>query len=132
MVQVQAIITQLVFDHALKIRVKTEVASSTPASSAVTTPDTASLAESVEGGSASETETETQTAVSETTTPKHKRTSSESGESSTTKASEKAPDADAKSGNLVGKLNNLVTTDLNNLVDGRDFLFLGKPTLAVP
>jgi hypothetical protein len=27
--------------------------------------------------------------------------------------------------NLVGKINNLVTTDLGNLVDGRDFLFLG-------
>ena len=126
MVQVQAIITQLVFDHALKIRVKTEVASSTPASSAVTTPDTASLAESVEGGSASETETETQTAVSESTTPKHKRTSSESGESSTTKASEKAPDADAKSGNLVGKLNNLVTSDWTIISNGSDLFMTCK------
>jgi len=26
--------------------------------------------------------------------------------------------------NLVGKINNLVTTDLNNIVDGRDFLMI--------
>lgn len=30
-----------------------------------------------------------------------------------------------KSRNLVGKMNNLVSTDLENLVDGRDFLLLG-------
>lgn len=31
-----------------------------------------------------------------------------------------------KSGNLVGKMNNLISTDLDNLVDGRDFLLLGS------
>ena len=42
-----------------------------------------------------------------------------------TKAPEKgAEEAAGKGGNLVGKLNNLVTTDLNNVVDGRDFLFI--------
>ena len=61
----QALVTELVFDHALKIRIKAEVATSTPSSSAVTTPDTASLAESSNvspvdpaGGSASGDETD--------------------------------------------------------------------------
>ena len=34
-------------------------------------------------------------------------------------------DTSAKANNVVGKINNLVTTDLANLVDGRDFLYLG-------
>jgi hypothetical protein len=135
LVQIQGIITQLVFDHALKIRIKAESTSSaTPVSSVATTPDTASLAESASmspsdvhgNGDETETETETQTAVSEgTVTPKGKSASSVAGESATTKVSDEAP----KAGNLVGKLNNLVTTDLNNIVDGRDFLFIGESNL---
>jgi hypothetical protein len=36
---------------------------------------------------------------------------------------EKDEDKD-KDGNLIGKINNLVTVDTNNIVDGRDFLFV--------
>lgn len=31
----------------------------------------------------------------------------------------------SSTGNLTGKLNNLVTTDLQNIVDGRDFMLIG-------
>ncbi|EKM60769.1 uncharacterized protein PHACADRAFT_246884 [Phanerochaete carnosa HHB-10118-sp] len=127
LVQTQAIITQLVFDHALRIRVKADTASTTPTSSAATTPDTASIAESAPSEGGDESEAETTTAVSEGTAraSKHKRATSEGGESTSTKVSEKASESGgAKGGNLVGKLNNLVTTDLNYIVDGRDFLFI--------
>lgn len=121
--QTQAIITQLVFDHALRIRVKAEVAGgNTPASSAATTPDSASIAETASEGDDAETQT-TAAASDGGAARKHKRTPSAS--STSTKAPEKgAEEAAGKGGNLVGKLNNLVTTDLNNVVDGRDFLFI--------
>ena len=35
------------------------------------------------------------------------------------------PDSPSKADNLLGRINNLVTTDLGNITDGRDFLFLG-------
>ncbi|GJE85927.1 multidrug resistance-associated ABC transporter [Phanerochaete sordida] len=124
LVQVQAIITQLVFDHALRIRVKAETTGSTPVSSAAVTPDTASIAESAPGDGDGASEADTTTAVSEGTAPKHKRSASDA-DSTATKVPEKdEKDKDTKGGNLVGKLNNLVTTDLNNVVDGRDFLFM--------
>jgi len=34
------------------------------------------------------------------------------------------PKKEATADNLVGKINNLVTTDLNNITEGRDFLFI--------
>ncbi len=39
-----------------------------------------------------------------------------------TKGAEKGPKA--KGNNLIGKINNLVTSDLNNITSGRDFLFI--------
>ena len=41
------------------------------------------------------------------------------------RAKEKEKDGSAGSGKLIGKINNLVTTDQANLIDGRDFLFIG-------
>lgn len=131
LVQSQALITQLVFNHALRIRVKAEAANSAPssaASSATTTPDSASVADPSETAeSSANSEDEDETAVSEATSTtkgkgKGSRAASVSGESS--KGLE--PTASEKAGNLVGKLNNLITTDLNNLTDGRDFLFVGS------
>ncbi|KZT65009.1 P-loop containing nucleoside triphosphate hydrolase protein, partial [Daedalea quercina L-15889] len=114
LVRTTGIITQLVFAHALRIRLKAEVPD-TPASSTVTTavgtPD-----------NASEDETARASTISSSTKGKGKsKVSSEGGESRKegTKNSE-----DAKGANLVGKINNLVTTDLDNLINGRDFLFI--------
>ncbi|KAI0085671.1 P-loop containing nucleoside triphosphate hydrolase protein [Irpex rosettiformis] len=129
LVQVQALITQLVFEHALRIRVKAET-SSTPSSSAAssvaTTPDNASIAERSDGVESPVTDDETQTAVSEGTsaTKASKRMSQAPSETSTAAVTDVASSSESKSGHLVGKLNNLVTTDLNNLVDGRDLLFI--------
>ena len=38
----------------------------------------------------------------------------------------KDPQSTSSTDNLVGKLNNLITTDLQNIVDGRDFPMLSK------
>ncbi|RPD81341.1 multidrug resistance-associated ABC transporter [Lentinus tigrinus ALCF2SS1-7] len=134
LVRTEGIITQLVFDHALRIRMKAETLESPAASRATTaahTPDNASIAEPEDGAShdspsgsnASEDETVRASTISTASTAATKK-----GKEPAVKKSEAPKDAPAEpstgSGNLIGKINNLVTTDLNNLVDGRDFLFI--------
>ena len=99
------------------------------------TPDTASVSEgatashSVEG--TNETTTSTLTVQS---TP-----SSTDGDSIKKGKKDKAEDKEEekkkadKGSNLVGKITNLVSTDLNNIVDGRDFpmLFISLPLQIV-
>ncbi|KAH9945600.1 hypothetical protein B0H21DRAFT_822934 [Amylocystis lapponica] len=135
---VQAIVTQLVFDHSLRIRVKAEVGDSGKGGdvTVVPTPDTASIAEpsaaaedsheAPASGSGSEDGTSHSSTLSVDTTSKGKQKSATPPESPDSK---KAAPADSKTGNVIGKINNLVTTDLTNLVDGRDFLML---ILAIP
>lgn len=128
LVHTQTLITQLVFNHALRVRVKAETASSpTPstASSTATSPDTGSVAGDSED---SESESEDETAVSETTsTTKASRGLASRPQSvrGGSKGADPPVEEEQKGGNFVGKLNNLVTTDLSNLVEGRDFLFVG-------
>ncbi|KAI0650859.1 multidrug resistance-associated ABC transporter [Trametes meyenii] len=131
LVQTEAIVTQLVFDHALRIRMKSETSESptaSRASTAVHTPENASIAEgndsdegSPQASNGSEDETVRASTVSTSST-----TAAKAGKD--TKKVEEEPAAPSSggqaSGNLIGRINNLVTTDLNNLVDGRDFLFV--------
>ncbi|KAH0835495.1 hypothetical protein J3R83DRAFT_9163 [Lanmaoa asiatica] len=87
MVRAEAILSQLIFEHALRIRVKAETEDAEmPASQGFSEPGAS--------GQASK------------------------DAPSTVKSSAK---------NLVGKLNNLVTSDLATANDGRDFLILGQP-----
>ncbi|KAI9435350.1 hypothetical protein H4582DRAFT_2112394 [Lactarius indigo] len=131
LVRISAIVTQLVFEHALRIRMKAETSSSPPATpnttpdarSEFTTPDSGSIVEiditSEEAGrSSEETRSEQPTVTASIIKGKRK---------------EEAPRYDSgreggyepgDSSNLVGKMNNLVSTDLDNLVEGRDFLLL--------
>ena len=94
------------------------------------TPDTASVAEStavdhsVEGGNEATTPTLTVQSSS----------SSSDGDSTKKGKTSKGEDKEegkkgGKGSNLVGKITNLVSTDLNNIVDGRDFpmLFISLP-----
>ncbi|KAI0697137.1 multidrug resistance-associated ABC transporter [Cytidiella melzeri] len=129
MVQVQAMITQLVFEHSLRIRVKAETSgtpSASAASSVATTPDNASIAEHSDGADSTATDDETQTAMSEGTsaTKASKSKKSQAPSEASTAVADQPKDSQTKGGHLVGKLNNLVTTDLNNMVDGRDILFI--------
>ena len=115
-------ITQLVFEHALRIRMKSEPSESSPSlsqpSTSVPTPDNASIAEFASGHSPDGTEA----TVGTSTTLASEATPSEADKASI-KGEEKKP-AGEKGGNLVGKINNLVSTDLNNIIDGRDFLMI--------
>ncbi|KAH9028046.1 hypothetical protein EDB83DRAFT_2526408 [Lactarius deliciosus] len=124
-VRVTAIVTQLVFEHALRIRVKAETSPSpeaTPIStpegcSEATTPDSGSVVDidivSEEAGESGETQSEQWTIAASSV--KGERKEQASGSDS---------DNAGGSSNLVGKMNNLVSTDLENIVDGRDFLLL--------
>ncbi|KAH9059058.1 P-loop containing nucleoside triphosphate hydrolase protein [Lactarius vividus] len=110
-VRVTAIVTQLVFEHALRIRVKAETSSS-PASTPDATPDARSEASTPDSGSVVEINIVTEEAggSSEETRSEQSTINCEDG------------DEPGDSSNLVGKMNNLVSTDLENLVDGRDIL----------
>ncbi|OSD04422.1 multidrug resistance-associated ABC transporter [Trametes coccinea BRFM310] len=130
LVQTEAIITQLVFDHALRIRMKSDSPESPSASrvtTAVHTPDNASIAEGTNGehasgsgsnGSEDETLQASSTSVASSKADKKGKASKKDDEKPATAGS------GPSSGNLIGRINNLVTTDLSNLVDGRDFLFI--------
>jgi hypothetical protein len=126
LVRTESIITQLVFDHSLRIRMKAEVAKKSPGdgdSTVAPTPDGAATPDANENQ-------EPSTASGEETL----QSSSTSVSSLTSKGKQKAPSPeetpkaseDAGAGNLVGKINNLVTTDLANITNARDFLYLGS------
>ncbi|KAJ7449167.1 hypothetical protein FB451DRAFT_1375079 [Mycena latifolia] len=136
LVRTEAIITQLVFAHSLRIRMKaetTEKDSSTGTSTPAVEAPPPAASGSREGSDAEST--------SETATPENGDSQSED-DSATVQASTASiksaagkepmkpgkepvkPDAPKAEGSLVGKINNLVTTDLGNIVDSRDFLVL--------
>ncbi|KAF5375212.1 hypothetical protein D9758_000001 [Tetrapyrgos nigripes] len=122
LVRCQAIITQLVFEHSLRIRVKAEAPSSSGNSepnSSTDTPDTLSVAGVEETSASSLTEEETIRASTASITSNTAQSKGKKQEQKGEK--EKEPTSD--SSNLVGKINNLVTTDLENIIDGRDFLY---------
>lgn len=147
LVRMEGIITELVFEHALRIRMKAQIASDKSVSreaSAVNTPDSASIADSDEltegttvngeGSSASGSGDETLRQSSRESSVNGKLdkgirksvASSISGKSSRSQKSDPHPVSSSSTDNLVGKLNNLVTTDLANIVEGRDFMLLGQ------
>ncbi|KAH9166805.1 hypothetical protein EDB89DRAFT_2245995 [Lactarius sanguifluus] len=130
LVRVTAIVTQLVFEHALRIRVKAETSSS-PAATPGATPEVGSEATTPDSGSVIETNIVSEAGGSSEESRSEQSTIA--GSSIKGKGKEKAPGSDSgresddepgDSSNLVGKMNNLVSTDLENIVDGRDFLLL--------
>jgi hypothetical protein len=129
-----------VFEHALRIRVKAETSDITPINGSSTpttaTPDSASIEDrpfQTVGSSgdetlhsASGTESKTQRSGSASI----KSTTSNKGKQKSKLAEvETAPKEHADASNLIGKINNLVTTDLGNIVDSRDFLVI---PLSIP
>ncbi|EMD41580.1 hypothetical protein CERSUDRAFT_110129 [Gelatoporia subvermispora B] len=120
-VRIQAIITSLVFDHALRIRVKSDEDKSTGSvvPSASTTPDTASVVESTLDSPPSEEETVRASSVGADSSGKNQKKDEKPGA---------APEGE-KSKNLVGRLNNLVTVDTEKITSAKDFwvLFIMVP-----
>ncbi|KAE9396473.1 hypothetical protein BT96DRAFT_996727 [Gymnopus androsaceus JB14] len=151
-VHTESIITQVVFEHALRIRVKAETSKSEAdqqpradtASLADTSPTSASSGsqDGDEDGSDDETlrsathsREETLQASSTSGSQSHagslkgvpgaKGPAPVAGGSSPTKPPSPANTKSSESSkNLVGKLNNLVSTDLQNIVDAKDFVRL--------
>ncbi|KAG2123601.1 hypothetical protein DEU56DRAFT_829341 [Suillus clintonianus] len=128
LVHTEGILTQLVFEHALRIRMKAELpddgkksgestAPSTPDSASVAGSSTAAADESTDG-SGDETLHASAETLSISSTKKGKQKAQDVKEE--LDKSKKHSSAD----NLVGKINNLVTTDLSNITDGRDFLMV--------
>ena len=98
-----AIITQLTFEHALRIRMKASTSASPgrPVSIPSTTDGSVDSNDDTINDSASIRSDDTAKPMSSEISPTQSDTS-----------------------NLIGKINNLVTTDLENVVEARDFLFI--------
>ena len=121
LVQTEGIVTQLVFQHALRIRMKAETGStqsSSPASAS--TPDIQSIVDNStdnedEIGSIVQSEGSLRESSSSSTAV---ATSTNKGKQQDIRSVPKAPEVkeEEKKDNLIGKINNLVTTDLGNLV----------------
>ncbi|TFY61104.1 hypothetical protein EVG20_g7183 [Dentipellis fragilis] len=125
LVRSEAIITQLVFEHSLRIRMKAEASDSTSKSApstAVATPDNTSV---VDEQSTAHDEARDETTPSETVSTAKGKQSPVKEQSMDSKDDDKFfKDGSAKASNLVGKINNLVSTDLANITEGRDFILL--------
>ncbi|KAF8965967.1 ABC transporter type 1, transmembrane domain-containing protein [Flammula alnicola] len=146
----EVLVTQLVFEHSLRIRLKAEtsndsnyepITTATPSRAESPVGTTASDAASTSAADDSE-----RTSVSGSTTRERSEASQastltvrEPSTSSSTSTLKNAGKGKAKAGvleppkqepkkvsdgNLIGKINNLVTTDLNNIVGARDFLLV--------
>jgi len=124
-VRTEGIITQLVFNHALRIRIKAVLPVDICSENNRSTGATMSITEAREGpnGSGDENISESIPASIRSTTKSRK-------------GKQKAKDAqhlvdmpmskESTADNLVGKINNLVTTDLNNITEAKDFLNLSE------
>lgn len=154
-VRLQALITQLVFQHSLRIRLKAETATGStnddqsPSStltregneesfhsidSSVVLASISTMASS-ELGHTTDGEGSSTTMQTTTVAASAREASSSSTLQSSLKGKSKVSDVDisltppakkrpANADNLIGKINNLVTTDLDNIQEGADFLAL--------
>ncbi|KAG6837885.1 hypothetical protein H0H93_013038 [Arthromyces matolae] len=137
LVRAEGIITQLIFEHSLRIRVKAETEQvvspgpSTPTGSdtnsvlSVVSPDEAdgTTAHSSDFTGSMEGETlHSQDDTLHTSSSSLKSDSSKKPEAKNVKPADGSASENEK--NLVGKINNLVTTDLGNITDSRDFLMV--------
>lgn len=130
LIQGEAILTQLIFEHSLRIRFKAEHSDKESGGTHGQASDTAvAVPETAPTAKASIT---TEDGESNTTVEAGPSDSSKGSKSSRSSVSKlkgdgiKRKEKKAESVNLVGKLNNLVTTDMRNILETRDFLMLCK------
>lgn len=152
----ESLLTQLILEHSLRIRLTSHateeekpITASAGGSTIAGTLETASIAESSTGTSGNGNENDgdgthsqsatavstdgTQSTVTKSSSVKGKGMDTSSPASSSApapKKDEKKDEKKDKEDNLVGKINNLVTTDLGNIIDSRDFLFLREFTFT--
>jgi hypothetical protein len=132
LVRTEGLLTQLVFEHSLRIRLKAEASNEKIEDDNRTVIGTQDSASVIEGTSVDSNSLEDETASqpSQDSTPISRDSSTSNGpvkakDSSTLKSGTKPATKDKKEAqNLIGKINNLVTADLGNIVEGRDFLMI--------
>jgi hypothetical protein len=114
----QGILTELVFEHSLRIRFKAESNGGegrTPSPSTAVTPAPASETGSVDSETAGGDDGQSLTASESSAAAKGKGKAD---------AAESAKEAKKKD-NLIGKINTLVTVDVDNITNAKDILMLG-------
>ena len=117
----QGILTELVFEHSLRIRFKAESSGGegrTPSPSTAATPAPASETGSVESETAggSDGQSDGQSSIAH----------SESSAAAKGKGKEESAKEAKKKDNLIGKINTLVTVDVDNITNAKDILMLGQ------
>ncbi|KZT67108.1 multidrug resistance-associated ABC transporter [Daedalea quercina L-15889] len=129
--RVEAIITQLVFEHALRMRMKADVSDAPNQSGNTTaagTPDTASVAES-----STTAQTAQDNGNSEASAGKGKQQQAAQTDPAPSQGAdankvlgkdEKPQDEEKKGQNVVGKINNLISSDLASISMSKDFLMI--------
>jgi hypothetical protein len=128
LVRTEALLTQLVFAHALRVRLKADA----PPGGGTAPPTRAASPTASEPTSEAPTVTEGQVDLgkgnSRAAATESAGTTATVGATANVAQASAAAAAEADEGaggaSLVGRINNLVTVDLNNIVDGRDFLML--------
>ena len=124
LVRTEGLLTQLVFEHSLRIRLKAETSNENIEEINLTVAGSASFTDT------KGTSVDSNSRVSQSPAPISRNSSNGpvmGKDSSTLKSDNKPSTKDKKEAqNLIGKINNLVTTDLGNIVEGRDFLVISK------
>lgn len=124
LVHTEGIITQLVFEHALRVRMKSDKAPESVSDIIPTpgTPETSSIEES--------TVFEPSTAAGSVISSAKGKNKAQSEETtsviSATRKEQSKYQSKQSSDNLLGQINNLVSTDLGNITDARIFLRLSE------
>lgn len=120
--QLEGLITQLVFEHALRIRMKEE--KSAVATKATNSEESAPISEAASEttatpGAATEDTVDTLPAAGALENPVAAAVESEAATTAVSNAQSQAEEGKEKdaSANLIGKINNLVSSDLQNIVD---------------
>ncbi|KAF7290264.1 Multidrug resistance-associated ABC transporter protein [Mycena indigotica] len=129
LVWTESVVTQLVFAHSLRIRVKAD--SRDDEAATTEQQPVAGEAASESGSTSSEGDAESTTIQPSSASVRSSSSSSAAQKDGDQKTADKK--AEEKGQSMVGKINNLVTTDLGNITDSRDFidLFLYIPLQLV-
>ncbi|KXN81115.1 ATP-binding cassette transporter abc4 [Leucoagaricus sp. SymC.cos] len=121
LVRCEAIITQLVFEHSLRIRVKAETENGKDEKSVVVTQ---AFTTSTTGSTDSAINASDEEATIRASSPSIQSTSSKGLSQSKNKKGQVSAAGTSSASNLVGLINNLVTTDLGNIIEARDLMLV--------
>jgi hypothetical protein len=118
----QVVLTQLVFEHSLRIRSKEENTPSAPS-------DVAFISEDPRNHTGAESEATLNNdgqSTSESRTAVSSNPTSDVPTKGAAKDGPKDGTETSRDSSVAGKINNLITTDMNNLEAGQSFVLIGK------